>query len=60
MCSQCEWERWESVLETMLDDDDYGFAGDTLEGIKGWVTEHQHVTPKQIEAIRNIEESIVA
>ena len=59
MCSQCEWQRWEAVISDMLDDEDYGFAGDTLEGIKEWIIEHNHVTPKQITAILNIEESIV-
>lgn len=33
------------------------FAFDTLEGIKSWVAENEHITERQIEAVENIEAS---
>lgn len=57
MCSGCDWETGLEEIEECLDDPDYEFAEDTLEGIKEWVEHHEHITEKQQEAIDNIIDS---
>jgi len=51
---------WEALLEEvdeMLDDNTYEWAAETLEGIREWVSTHEHCTPKQEQAIANIRSS---
>ena len=59
MCSRCEWDHWLSVIDDMLlETDDYEFATDTLEGIRKWVSENEHITDNQKQAIINIQEVV--
>jgi len=60
MCSKCDWEDVLSQIEEMLDDPDYDFARDTLEGIKEWVEEREHCTVRQRTAVENIYDSIAS
>ena len=57
MCDSCAWSDKLVELEEMLDDSQFRFAGDTLEGIREWVEEHEHITDKQADAIENIQRS---
>jgi len=52
---QVEADDWEEFIET-IDEllDDYAWAEDTLMGIREWVVEHEHVTDKQRQAVKNI------
>lgn len=52
------WFEQLTRIEEMLEDTQYQWAEETLEGIRDWIREHKHVTPKQIEAIDNIESSV--
>ena len=54
MCDDCGWEDALEEIDGLLDDESVEFAHDTLEGIKGWVTEKEHVTDGQLTAIENI------
>jgi len=58
MCEHCDWEKLLEAIEEMLEEPRYEFAVDTIEGIKEWVLEREHCTAKQIEAIKNIRESM--
>ena len=55
MCSSCDWERALDECEELLNDTDYEFASDTLTGIKDWIETNEHVTPRQDDAITNIQ-----
>lgn len=57
MCSGCDWSDWLERIDDLLEDDDYGFAEDTLLGIQEWVTDNKHITEAQQIAIENIESS---
>ena len=52
------WEKWIVRIDAMLDEDRYFFAVDTLEDIREYMIREEHVTPKQKQAIRNIESSV--
>lgn len=54
MCINCDWEKILKRINTLLEKDDYEWAFDTLEGIKEWIEEHEHVTDAQMLAIENI------
>ena len=54
MCANCDWEGTLEQIEEALDSGDYDWAEDTLTGIKTWVKENEHVTPKQERAVANI------
>lgn len=58
MCSRCDWEDVLERIEEMLGDSDYDFARDTLEGIREWVEDKEHVTERQKTAVDNIYESV--
>lgn len=49
-----EWEQALDLCEEMMNDSDYDFAMDTIEGIHDWIEENETVTEKQVEAIQNI------
>ena len=55
MCQDCEWEGLLEQIDQLLDDEQYEFAQDTLEGIREWVEEQEHCTEKQKTAVQNIE-----
>ena len=56
MCDSCEWSDLKDKIDEMLDDDGkYDWAEETLNGILGWITEKEHCTDKQKEAVDNIE-----
>ena len=42
----------------MMDDPDYDFALETIEGIHDWIEKNSHITDKQKEAIDHIKESV--
>ena len=58
MCKHCEYEELLEEIDDMLGDDDYNFAVDTIEGIREWVSDEEHCTDGQKEAIENIRESV--
>lgn len=51
-----EWLEWLNKCDDMLMDPDYDWAEETIEGIRGWIKDHEHVTENQKESITNIEE----
>ena len=58
MCESCDWEAMLDKIDELISDDRADFALATVEGIQTWVDEHEHITPKQKEAIENIEAAI--
>ena len=54
MCEECNWEELVSEIAEMLDDSDFDFALDTLEGIEEWVLDNEHCTENQKTAVENI------
>ena len=54
MCSSCDWEDLIYEIEGALEDGDFDWASDTLEGILEWVKANEHCTEGQKQAIRNI------
>ncbi len=58
MCESCDFERWLGVLDDLLEDEDYDWADDTLEGIRGWVDTNKHITDRQMGAIENIQKAV--
>lgn len=58
MCSKCDWETYLEDISDMLSNSDYFFAQDTLEGIREWVEENEHITPAQKQAVENIYDSL--
>ena len=57
MCDHCDWEEYDDKIKDLMDDGQYSFATDTLEGIGEWVRAHSHITDKQKAAVDNIESS---
>jgi uncharacterized coiled-coil protein SlyX len=58
MTEREDWLEYLDKCDEMLLDEKYSFANDTLQGIRDWISEHQHVTDRQKEAIDNIEGSV--
>ena len=58
MCQHCEWESLLARLSEMVEDDDYDWAIDTLEGIQNTVTVNECCTDRQREAVENIEDAV--
>ena len=56
VCSDCDWEDFVDEIDEMLDSGDFEWARDTCEGIRTTVSDREHVTERQREAIRNIAE----
>ena len=54
MCDSCDWESAVETIDELLDSGDAEWATDTLEGIREWVVEKEHITDRQAEAIENI------
>lgn len=54
----CGWEELHDRIETMLADERYEFAQETLQDISDWVFEHEHCTEAQKQAIENIATSV--
>ena len=52
------WPQARDVCDLLMDDDRYEFAWQTLYGIRLWIVENKHVTPRQIQTIRNIKEAV--
>jgi len=57
MCNDCEWLDYIDLADDMLLDEEYDFASDTIEGIKDWIKENEHVTDNQKNALQNIYKS---
>jgi hypothetical protein len=58
MCEKCDYEELLRLIEDLLNQDDkYGWAYVTLDGIHNWVYRNSHATEEQWRAIRNIEKS---
>ena len=47
MCANCDWENAAEQANEMLDDDSLRFASDTIESIRDWIEENEHVTDAQ-------------
>jgi hypothetical protein len=54
MCGHCEYEYWLEEIFELQEIGDYDWAADTLDGIRTWVEENEHITERQKEAIENI------
>lgn len=51
-----DWEALVDEIDEMLDSGAFDWARDTLEGIRTTVSDREHVTDRQAEAVRNIAE----
>lgn len=58
MCFDCEWEENLDICNDILDDSDNEWCFNTIQGIKKWIEENEHVTENQINAIENIQAAI--
>ena len=67
MCDACTWEDWMDTIEGILDEaedlperaEDFAVSViEKLESMLEWVQENQHITEKQIDAIRNMEAGV--
>ena len=56
MCADCGWDELLEEIESMLEDDRYRFAAETLEGIHERVENNEHCTDGQRAAVENIKE----
>ncbi len=56
MCDDCDWQEHVERIDELLAQERAEFASDTLEGIREWVVQQEHITPKQVRAIDNIAE----
>lgn len=54
MCAMCNWEEVLDMAEEMLEEDKFRFAEKTLKGIADWVSDNEHVTDAQENAVNNI------
>lgn len=54
MCIHCNWEELLEEIDELIDNPRLEFAQDILEGIQDWVSENEHCTDNQKEAIDNI------
>ena len=54
MCDFCDWEELLDEIDEMLEEEIYEFAVDTLEGIRDWVSDNEHCTEAQKDAVKNI------
>jgi hypothetical protein len=54
MCDSCDWESLLEEIDEALEDEDFAFAEDTLQGIREWVYENEHCTGRQRDAVENI------
>lgn len=45
---------WLRLCNDMLEETDFEFAWETIEGIRDWIEENDLVTGKQINALQNI------
>ena len=57
MCEECDWEDLAIQIEEMQEESRFDWAHDTLQGILEWVSENEHCTEGQKDAINNIEGS---
>ena len=57
MCADCSWDELLDEIQSMMEDDHYRFAAETLEGIDEWVNHNEHCTDGQREAVENIRAS---
>ena len=58
MCDSCDWEDVLEEIDDMVSEERYDFAADTLNGIRDWIEENQHVTERQKDAVTNIQEAV--
>ena len=58
MCKKCGWEEVLDQTKDMLENDQFKFAFETIEGIREWVEDNAHVTEKQKAALDNIQGSV--
>jgi hypothetical protein len=56
MCDLCDWDETLDRIDELLNDDSLEWASDTLNGIRDWVEDNEHVTPGQSNAVENIAE----
>ena len=54
MCDACDWEELVERIDELIDSDDADFALDTLESMRDWITDNEHCTDRQREAVANI------
>lgn len=58
MCYSCDWEDFVDLLNEMLEDKEYEWAYDTIQGIKDTVEMKEHKTEGQDTAIDNIRDAV--
>jgi hypothetical protein len=56
MCESCGYRDYLRELDDMIEDRRYEKAQTTLNGISDFVVDHNHITERQILAIKNIKE----
>jgi hypothetical protein len=54
MCSSCQREDALRQANDLLEDPDFNFAEESIDGIKTWIEENSHVTDPQRRALNNI------
>ena len=54
MCQNCNWGELILTIDDILNNEDYEWARDTLEGIRSTVEDNAHATDRQKEAVENI------
>lgn len=52
------WKHWIKQIDRLLSDQRYGWAKETLEGIKERVQENKNISERQIQAIKNIRNGV--
>ncbi len=57
MCDKCRWKDYINQADEMLNDTDYSFAEDTIDGIKNQISTNKHVSGNQKTALDNIYQS---
>ena len=54
MCDSCDYEDYLVKLSDMIENDNYSYALDFLEGVYEWVESHEHITDAQKEGVDNV------
>jgi len=62
MCDTCGWKGADGIARLLILESEpggkYAWARDTIMGIGAWISEHHHVTEKQVQALVNIPNAV--
>lgn len=59
MCDACGWVTFLEEIDDHLEDDDFSWAVETLEGIRETVARNEHCTDGQKVAVDNIADAVM-